>query len=152
MENLSGIVSGVRNTINVSGSGGSNGTVTTTYISIFKINGQPVKIKTSQPMAIDDGDEVLVVGKINGNTFNALACKNLTTGEEGSLNGVLMAILGVIFLIAGVCGIVFFSDPFFGDFPILIGLIFIGVSVYSLYSGSQIFNALKELRKLSLIN
>lgn len=149
METICGIVNNVRSTISVDG-GGNHGSVTTTYITIFQINGRQIKVKTSDAIIINDGDKIFVVGKTNGSIFNAFACKNITTGEEGNLGWVGKMVMGIIFPIAGVLEINQFSNPFFGIFPLLLGLIFIGVGMYLLYSGSQVSNAVKELRKLTM--
>lgn len=146
MEVLKGVASNVRNTVSISG-GGKDSQITTTHISLFQIDGRQIKASSSEPVTINDGDEVLVVGRTGSGTFNALAYKNLTTSVEGNAGWALAMMLGVVFPIAGIYTIIKFSDPFFGVFPKIIGGIFIAVGVYMIYSGARVLQAINQLRQ-----
>lgn len=144
MDVLTGVVSKLRNSVEISG-GGNNSSVTTTYVTIFQINGKPVKIKSREAILLDENDHVEVAGKIRDGVFNAYAYINDTTGVKGNIGIGTHYFVGLISPIAGAFVIYNFSDPFFGAFPKIIGLFFIMVGLYMLYKGTQISNAYKLL-------
>ena len=84
METLQGPVTNCQHTLKVSGGGNNTGT-TTTYIALFRVNGRPVEFRTSQPVSISDGDQAKVAGSMWNGALNALACRNLSTGETMSV-------------------------------------------------------------------
>ncbi|MGL6260077.1 hypothetical protein [Vibrio sp. WXL210] len=144
MKILKGVVSKLRNTVEISG-GGRDSSVSTTHVMIFQLDGQPVKIKSSEVVLIDESDNVAVAGKVNDGVFHAYAYINNTTGVSGNIGMGIHYIFGLIFPIVGAFVISEFSDPFFGALPKLIGAVFIGGGLYMFYKGTQISNASKLL-------
>ncbi|MGD9169819.1 MAG: hypothetical protein PVI97_07125 [Candidatus Thiodiazotropha sp.] len=144
MEILKGIVSKLRNSVEISG-GGSDSIVTTTHVTIFHLDGQPVKIKSREAVLVDESDNVAVAGKVNEGVFNAYAYINNTTGVSGNIGMGIHYFFGVVFPLAGAFSISAFSDPFFGAMPKLFGAGFIGVGLYMFYKGTQISKASKLL-------
>ncbi|MDH5178278.1 MAG: hypothetical protein OEZ39_19820 [Gammaproteobacteria bacterium] len=61
MEQVRGTVSNVRNSVSISG-GGENSRVKTTHIVVFRIAARQIKIKSGEPLMINEGDEVFAVG------------------------------------------------------------------------------------------
>lgn len=122
--------------------GGDNSQVTTTHISIFQINEKPIKAESTEPLMINEGDEVLVAGSISKGIFNGLAYKNLTTHAEGNEGWLLMLFFGIVFPIVGLfC--VMFLDIFFK----IIGSVFLGAGIYALLRGIRVMQATNALRQ-----
>lgn len=145
MDISKGVVSKLRNTVELS-SGSHNNGITTTYVAIFKIDKQPVQLKSSEAILIDENDNVAVAGKVNNGIFNAYAYKNNTTGVSGNIGMRLHLFFGVVFPLAGAYAINVFSTPLSSPMPKLIGAIFIGSGLYTLYKGIQISKASKLLQ------
>ena len=61
METLRGTASHCQNTSRVSG-GGNSGGVTTTYVSLFRIDQRQVQFPSGSLLSISDGDKVVVAG------------------------------------------------------------------------------------------
>lgn len=80
METARGTVSNCQHTVNVSG-GANNTSTSTAYIALFRVDGRPVRFRSSQPSSISDGDNVAVAGLPWRGSLDALAMRNLTTGE-----------------------------------------------------------------------
>ncbi|MEH8208091.1 hypothetical protein [Aeromonas veronii] len=140
MDILKGVVSKLRNTVEISGGGRDSG-VTTTHVTIFHLDGQPVQLKSREAVLVDENDNVAVAGKVNNGIFNAYAYINNTTGVSGNIGMGIHFFFGIVFPVAGAFAINAFSDPFFGPMPKLIGAGFIGIGLYMLYKGIQISNA-----------
>lgn len=73
-----GTVSGLQRSIRVTG--GGDGSTTSSQISLFTLDGKRVRLNTSQPAMIADGDAVRIVGEDKPGEFVAIACLNRTTG------------------------------------------------------------------------
>ena len=104
METLQGSVTNCQHTLKVSG-GANNTSTTTTYIALFRVNGRPVQFRSSQPSSLSDGDQVKVAGSPWNGALDALACRNVTTGETMSVGsgGYLVGALAVPIIGLGVC-------------------------------------------------
>lgn len=103
MEIEQGVVSNCQHTLKVSG-GANNTSTTTTYIALFRLNGRPVEFRSSSPASLSDGDQVRVAGPMYRGALNALACRNVTTGETMDaglwgyvLGAILAPVIGVVF-------------------------------------------------------
>ena len=145
MHILNGVVSKVRISVELSG-GGQNSSVTTTHVSIFHLDGKPIKMKSTEIVLIDDDDHVSVAGESRNGVFNAYAYRNDTTGAIGNSGATAALIIGFIFPISGIFFINQFSNPFFGVWPKLFGLFFVFSGVYAMYKAIQILNASKLLK------
>lgn len=107
MQTLSGKVTRPRHTTEVSGSGDrDSSSVSTTHIATFRIDNQPVVVRSSSVIQIEDGDEVKVAGEIKKGTLRADAYRNLTTGAEGNrglwvflVSGIVLIVIGILFVI-----------------------------------------------------
>ncbi|EHE6926753.1 hypothetical protein [Vibrio cholerae] len=145
MDILKGVVSKLKSTIEISG-GGRDSSVTTTHVTIFHLDGQPVKIKSREAVIVDNSDTMTVAGKVRNGVFNAYAYINNTTGVSGNIGLAIHYFFGIVFPFAGLFAINTFSDPFFGVIPTILGAGFIGVGLYMFYKGTQISKASKLLR------
>ena len=145
MEIIKGIATKVRNTSEISG-GGRDDHVSTSHISIFLLDKQQVKIKSSETPMINENDFVSVAGKINNGVFKGYAYKNATTGASGNAGILIMFLFGLLFPGAGIFAFITFSNPFFGFLPKIISLIFISAGLYMFYHGIQVLKATNLLR------
>ena len=80
MDFIQGIVTHCQHTISVYG-GAANTSSSTGYITLFRVNGRPVELRTPRPTSLADGDQVIAAGPRQGHAVEALACRNLTTRE-----------------------------------------------------------------------
>ncbi|WP_333653447.1 hypothetical protein [Dissulfurispira sp.] len=143
METIRGVASKVRNTIDVSG----GDVTTTTHICIFQLDGRTVKVKSSEPPIINEGDNVIVAGNSSGGVFYAFAYRNLTSHTEGNEGYFLMFLFGVIFPVASVMIFSTFSNPFFGILPKIIASVFLLAGLYMLFRGIRVLQAVKLLKE-----
>ncbi len=99
METLEGTVSHLQNTVSVSG-GGNDTRSTTTYIALFRLDGQPVQFRCGKPIPFADGDRVKVAGRRRAADLYAYAARDLTTGailNAGVWGNVIMAMILPLF-------------------------------------------------------
>lgn len=96
MKVLKGITSNIRNSISVEG---TNSNVSTLQVSTFKIENQVVKLSSADPIIIEDGDDVILAGKIKKQIFNAYAYKNLSSGIDGNSPYLSLVFTGAVVLI-----------------------------------------------------
>ncbi|ODX60403.1 hypothetical protein [Vibrio parahaemolyticus] len=130
MDVLSGVVTKLRNSVEISG----GDSTTTTHVTIFQIDGKPVKIKASEIVLVDENDQVTVAGKVSKGVFNAYAYANNTTGVSGTSGKGMAYFFGLALPLAGVFALALF--PF-------VGWIFILAGLYVLYRATQISKAAK---------
>ncbi|MBT80304.1 MAG: hypothetical protein CL587_07915 [Alteromonadaceae bacterium] len=138
METLRGIVNNVRFSTEVSGS------ASTSHAAVFKIGKRPVELKLSENIILENGDEVLLAGKVKKGLFKALAYNNLTSNVSGKGDVTPCMLMGVLFTVAGLATIT--SG---------IGLIFTPAGIYMIWYSQQLLKAYKivtselklELRK-----
>jgi hypothetical protein len=144
MDTLEGSVSHLQNTIKVTG-GGEN-RARTTYIALFRLDGQPVQFSASSPIAIAEGDCLMVSGSRTRNaSLTAYACKNLTTGatmHSGIWGNVILAailpLFGLFFC--------FVASFLLGKFAVILYLCFLAGTVYLLYSAFRTSQALSSVQ------
>lgn len=148
MQVINGKASKVRNTVQINGGGGNSNQVTTTHISLFQLDGRQVKLKSNEPPLIDEDDSVSVSGNISNGVFNAYAYKNSDTGASGDSGVLVMFIIGIAFPIAGIYALFAFSNPFFGLFPKVIGMMFVLIGMYTFYRGLSIQKAINLLKSV----
>jgi hypothetical protein len=144
---LQGSVAKVRNTVSVNSSGEENSQTSTTHISVFQINGQPVQTSTNNPIMIDEGDEVRLAGYLSKGVFYALTYQNQTNGVSDSAGSMLQIIVGFIFIISGlVMPIAGFNIVIgAGIFTLCFGALFVWVGWRVLKGQLDIQDAVKEL-------
>lgn len=127
MEVLQGIVSKVRFSTEVSG---NENTISTKHVAIFEINETPIELKLPGSIILENGDEVLLAGKVKKGLFKALAYKNMTNSVSGKGQVILHLLLGIMFTIVGITTI-----------PVGIGLIFAPAGIYMIWYSRQLSNA-----------
>lgn len=127
METAEGTVSGLQNTIRVTG--GGNTQATTTYIALFRLDGKPVQFNCPRPVAIVDGDRLKAVGSMRAAGLLAYACRDLTTGatmHSGIWGNVVMAVVLPLFG-AFFCGILWLL---IGKYALLVYALFLAGAIY----------------------
>jgi len=146
MEILEGRASRVKGTIDVSG-GQQYAPVDTTHIALFQLGSRAVKVSSSDPIAINEGDEVWVAGVTRRGGFDALAYRNLSTSSEGDQGWLAALILGTML---GLLGLGLFAQSFRGPgwwVLAVIGAILAGVGSYFAFRGVRVLAALSVLRR-----
>lgn len=116
------------------------------FISKFKIEGQAIKAKFSTPMAIDNGDVIMVSGYPNGDSFFVLAYSNQTQKVNGNENWIVLCLGALFFLVLSI-GLLNSTLVIEGDLlPKLFLFGFTGVALYMGYRALLIREALKLLQ------
>lgn len=127
MEILQGIASKVRFFTEVSGGESS---ASTSHVAVFEVDKTPIELKLPESIILENGDEVLLAGKVKKGLFKALAYKNMTNSVSGKGQVVLHMLLGIIFTLVGIATI-----------PVGIGLIFAPAGMYMIWHSRQLSNA-----------
>jgi len=126
METIRGVVSKVRFSTEVSG----REHVTTSHVAVFEINKTQVELKLNESIIVDNGDEILLAGKINKGLFKALAYNNLTNNVSGKGQVSLYMFLGIAFTLVGLM-----------LFPSVMSLILFPVGIYMIWYSKQLSKA-----------
>ncbi|MFZ6847086.1 hypothetical protein [Undibacterium sp. RuRC25W] len=139
MDRLKGHAASVRNTVSISG--GNESEVSTMHIALFQVGDKQVKLKSKEPVLINEGNEVVLAGKNKSGEFNALAYKNCATGAEGNAGWFGRMLFGLFFPIVSVIIWRTFPGASFSLIPKLIASLFFCGGVYMLASGANVFRA-----------
>lgn len=139
MEVISGEVTNVRHSVSLSG--GDDRNITTTHITVFRVNGCQVKFKSTTPIMISDGDIVSAAGKVRRGMLVAYAYKNKSTGVRERAGSFLTLFMGIV----GVAAIFFFLQTFSEPFLMAIPLMALGIVGYHLYQAYMGLSALRLL-------
>lgn len=110
MESVDGVVSEASNSSSVNGS--AEGTVYTTHAALFRLGGRRVRVTSMAPLAITDGDRMLVAGVQGSDAFHALAHVNLSRGVRGDQGWARPTLLGTLLVVCGAGGLVAGADAF----------------------------------------
>jgi hypothetical protein len=144
MEIKQGPVSKLRASIEVSGTDKST---STTHVVYFQLGPQAVVLRAKDPPAINDGDQVKVAGSLSKGLSEALAYRNESTGVSGDSNTLAAIIVGGIFSVIGIGGVlaaivVAISER---DGSALLGVAFFGIfggfGVYALRKFARVREA-----------
>ena len=86
MEFIQGTVTHCQHTLGIYGSAVNRNLSSSagSYITLFRVNGRPVELRTPRPTSLADGDQVIAAGPRQGHAVEALACENLTTRETAT--------------------------------------------------------------------
>ncbi|MDP1539550.1 MAG: hypothetical protein U0998_10370 [Moraxellaceae bacterium] len=83
METLQGRAEQVRHTVHMSGHGlNRHRSVHSTHICLLTVQGKAVVIRTHHPIAINDGDQLILAGTTKHGSLHALAHHNLSNGAH----------------------------------------------------------------------
>lgn len=115
------------------------------FVSKFNIDGKTIEAKFSTPMAIHDGDIIIVSGYTKGELFQVLAYRNQTQKVSGNENWIVLC-FGALFFLAIAIGLL--NSPLVIEgalVPKLFLFGFTGVALYMGYRALLIREALKLL-------
>ena len=142
---MEGTVSHLQNTISVSG-GGNDTRATTTYIALFRLDGQPVQFRCGGPIPFADGDRLKVAGRRRATDLYAYAARDLTTGAimnsgvwGNIISAIILPLFGLFF-----CGI---ASLLLGKWAVLLYLVFLAGTIYLIYRAVTASTALKLVRQ-----
>jgi hypothetical protein len=155
MEKLRGIVSKVDSSVIEYPADNRHAKTRTTYISSFQINGRKIKYESTTQHKFYEGNHMIVAGITQRGILNALACKDLTTGNEVSEGCFLMFLGGVAFMVPviGLLSMVFLTmTAAEATVGAIIGIgLFVGgflfFSALLLYSGVRTLQAINAVRQ-----
>jgi hypothetical protein len=139
METRRGMARKVRFSTEVSGTSDKNGsTVTTTHLAIFELDRVIVHASAMRPPTIEEGDEVVVAGRIHDGVFDAPALRNLTRCTVDHKAWVAGMVVGFVVLVVGLAWTLMFLASR-SDQPVaLFGLIFVVGGAWALHSTNRI--------------
>ena len=133
---LSGVVSGIRHSTGTRGTVGRNGgSGKTGQVIAFRVDDRSAQIKLAEVPDIRDGDQVTLAGREKNGVFKALALRNDKTRAIYSIPTTVGYLMGGAFIVLGVMTLIF-----------LIGVIFIGVGLWTLYEAYTYTQAAKMLQ------
>ena len=118
------------------------------YQAILQLNGKPIVISSSEPVMIEDGDCIAIVGVVKKGIFKAVAYKNKTTHIEGNEGGWIIYLgLGVVSIVMPASNLhKFLLDySFFGVFPLIVTGIFFLVGLTSIFYAIRLRAAINKL-------
>jgi len=141
---ITGTATCVQHTTRVSG-GGHDRPTSTSYITMFRIDGLQCSMTTSRPVALAEGDQMIASGRKGRSGFTVFAVRNASNGITSHsgiagkiIRGFLWPILGLLF-----CGI---ASNFLGSYGWVLYLGFVANSIYLFY---QAYLAASGLRQVS---
>jgi hypothetical protein len=97
MEVLKGIVSNSQFTSSVQG--GQRTSTRTWQITTFLVNGRPATFTAMFPIIVNNGDEIVVVGKASARGLKCRAYRNITNGTYGDSRGTAIIVLSFFCLL-----------------------------------------------------
>ena len=146
METAKGLVSHSQSANRVSG-GVNNTSVSTTYITLFRVEQRQVEFSSSYPLSVTDGDLVVVAGREYQGTLYADAIRNTTTGVIKH-SGVFGRVCGaLIVLLVGLIVAVALARTFGLGWAGVYGA-FIAVAAFLFWRASQTGSALQYVRSV----
>jgi len=130
------------------------------YECFFRLSGTPVALRVTDPIFIEDGETVRVVGIHNGNgVFDAVAYHNRTFGASGYYGqgtvekffALGVAVVGgiMVFLIVPFTNLFFRVDIHFGD-PLSLGIAFTGLLLL-IFGGKKFLQRRSEIRTIKIL-
>ncbi len=136
---LSGTAHYVQNTTKVSGGVRSRPT-STSYITLFRVEGRQCMITTSKPIPIADGDAVVVSGRAGRSGLTAYAIHNTANGITSHTGIASKVLLGLILPAFGLifCGI---ASMILGSYSWYLYLAFVAYSIYLFYQACMAASA-----------
>jgi hypothetical protein len=102
MEIRRGAASKVRFSTQVRGTSGEHGgTVSTTFIAVFELEGVAVHARATRPPTLEERDEVIIAGAMDDGVFRARALRNVTRGTVDHEARGAGVIIGAVFCVMG---------------------------------------------------
>jgi len=94
MEVVKGFASNIRFSTSV---GGTKEQTSTSHVAVFEISAHPVELTLSESIFINNGDEVVVAGKLKRGLLRGMAYYNKTKGVKGKGPSGIYWLIGIVF-------------------------------------------------------
>lgn len=102
----------------------SSSNETLTHVALFTLDNQKVMLKMAEPIFLDYGDEIIVIGWAKDNLLHGIAYCNLSKKIAVKVSsGLLFHLVMILFLVIGLFTV-----------TLGLGVIFLGVSFYLFYT------------------
>jgi hypothetical protein len=139
METRRGIARKVRFSTQVTGTSDKDGgTVSTSYVAVFEIEGVAVHAGATRPPTIEEADEVVVAGEMHDGVFDAHALRNITRGTVDHKAWVSTLCIGIVILVVGLGWTLMFLASR-SDQPVAVfGLPFVAGGGWALRSSNRV--------------
>ena len=133
METVSGLASSVTHGFDIDpGSGATWRTAT------FKIDQHQVRIDSHSRIGIDNGERVVVIGRMRGGQLKSLAYKNLTTQAQGDSGYLSSGLVGGVLLIVAL--------SLLAASEVLAALLFASVGAIFIHYSIRVAVALRDIK------
>jgi hypothetical protein len=119
---------------------GNDDSVSTHHIAAFELDGIAVQVVAGRPVMMENGDEVIVAGKIRRGVLMGVACNNLSRKILDHRGWMVSLLVGVVFSLVGLVGAIgaaLAHSPFGAAFF----LVFAAVGAGATHGGMQILRA-----------
>ena len=83
---------------------GNDDSVSTHHIAAFELDGIAVQVVAGRPVMMENGDEVIVAGKIRRGVLMGVACNNLSRKILDHRGWMVSLLVGVVFSLVGLVG------------------------------------------------
>ncbi len=83
---------------------GHDDSVSTHHIASFELDGMAVQVVAGRPLMMENGDEVVVAGKIRRGVLMGVACNNLSRKILDHRGWMVSLLVGVVFILVGLVG------------------------------------------------
>lgn len=114
----------------------------TVHAAVFRLDGQLVKIVSTEPVMIAEGHDMLVAGRRRGKLFVAYAHRNATTGVEGHEGWATRLLLTI-----GVVAIaLWLSAQLGGNYLAVFLIVFLAAGVAMAWRSVEVVQAIVALR------
>ena len=141
MEKLKGTVTELRRGKSVSYNP-KTGT-STIHAAVFRLDGQLVKIVSSTPLVIAEGQQMLVVGRRRAKVFAAYAHRNLSTGHEGHEGWATRLLVTILVVTAAL----WLASLMGGSYAAVAGIAFVALGFAMAWRSLEVVQALVMLRR-----
>ncbi len=149
MEKLKGIVTKVDSTVIDYPGKNKYAGKKRVHVSYFQINGRKIKFESVKQQKFHEGNQMIVAGVTQSGILNALAYRDLTTGNAGSQGLFVWFFCGALFLATGIAILsIIDSGSTIGQIigVGLFGGVFIAFSALLLFVGNRTLKAVNALK------
>lgn len=134
---LQGQAQGIRQASETRGTiGRRGGTISTTQMTAFRVDGRSAQFKFGDVLDVQDGDMVTLVGEAKNGVFKAYAMRNDQTGALFTIPTWGLYVMAVCLVFLGLLLLV-----------LMIGVIFLGLAAWAIIEALKYGNAEKMLRQ-----
>jgi hypothetical protein len=113
------------------------------HAAVFRLDGQLVKIVSTTPLVIAEGQQLVVVGRRRAKLFTAYAHRNLTTGDEGHEGWATRLVVTILV----VTGALWLGSLMGGDYAVVFGATFLALGIAMAWRSLEVVQALVMLRR-----